>query len=794
MAVASSSITHSRLADALRHRLAEKAWPQKKLAALLERDDSTVSLWVSGRQAPRVEDFDLMARLAKFLGTTADHVRNLVAAQKDPSAAPTPAQQRVTELESLHRVLERNAFLRSLVDLKLSRTSAAGLRDRFFEEGYDVDEDVLREFLQGPAPAVRTRGTIRAAARAETATVKQERFEDGVEGREAVRQACRGLNLLFEENGDVAGRREAEARAERVCEAVIGWKIAREAAAAILDSCTRLHLLGPLPGGKLLRLWPLSPEFVLNSLWGLRSGIRNLDFLLDGGWLAPAERGFTILAKGKAGRGKTMFALQTAASVAAQGHSAVYLAAEETAAQLLARLSYAGFAPVAPAEGWQTMRTPLGGEFECYSSNDIEEGDSAFLARRADETGRGYLFVVETPQRRSLFRPNSRLLLNLEAILDSAAARGKRALAVFDSLDALEPPADRRALERVAGFAAHHRAIGLLVSEIHDVRPRPSLRDHLVDIVIRFDVRERITGFTERVLEIEKCRTQSQIRGEHMFAIHGGSGITVYPSAQALLSVWRRRIRRPEPPEPEPWTLPDLNFDEALRNDLVRGATMLLTGPPHTHRFLIGLSFLAAGLRQTPESHAILVTLREDPESVYRIIANYPQLADLLDPSRPGALNPRLRMLHFPPDYFSAERFLHWLQDVFREYRQQNDEVGRILFSSIGQLLHNSPMFPLEKLFIDALLELFKRKRVTSLFLGSESDRAADTTNAFDLILFSGREAGGRATFQVAHSGPCNASEATYYIERERRPEGAWLRLEKACGPWQQAEPGPRER
>jgi KaiC/GvpD/RAD55 family RecA-like ATPase/transcriptional regulator with XRE-family HTH domain len=785
MSAPPSSVTPSRLSDALRLRLTEKAWPQKKLAALLQRDESTVSLWVSGRQAPRVEDLEVVDRLARFLGTTADHVRGLVSAQKEPGAAPALVHQRVVEVESLRLLLRRNAFLRGLFDLKLSRTSAVGLRDRFFEEGYDVDLAVLERFVREesarpPAEAVGSKAVrARGARRASAAPSPPADFADGVAGREAVRQACRALNALFEGSGNMVPRETAEESAGRVCEPLLPPGLARQAASTIVARCGDLHLLRPLPGGLLLRRWPLSPEYVLNSLWGIRSGVRNFDFLLDGGWLPPSERGFTMLAKGKAGRGKTMFALQTAASIAAQGHFAVYLTAEETAAQLLARLSYAGFAPEAIAGGWQTIRTPGGDRFECFSSNDIEDSDAAFLARRAADTGRGYLFVVEVPQRRGLFRPNSRLLLNLESILDSAAARDKRALAVFDSLDALEPPWDRRALERVAAFARHHRAIGLLVSEVHD-RRQPSLRDHLVDTVIRFDVRERIPGFTERVLEIEKCRTQSQIRGEHMFAIHGGSGITVYPSVQALLSVWRRRIRRPETAEGESWALPDLNFDEALRRDIVRGATMLLTGPPGTHRFLIGLGFLAAGLLQRPASHAILVTLREDPEAVYRIIANHPQLAGLLDPSRPGMLNPRLRVLHFPPDYFSAERFLHWLQKVFREYEKQGVEAGRILFSSIGQLLHNSPMFPLEKLFIDALLELFKRKRVTSLFLGSEMDRADDTANAFDVILFCGRDPAGRTTFRVAHSGPCNASESGYYVERERRAEGIWLRLQSA--------------
>ena len=168
--------------------------------------------------------------------------------------------------------------------------------------------------------------------------------------------------------------------------------------------------------------------------------------------------------------------------------------------------------------------------------------------------------------------------------------------------------------------------------------------------------------------------------------------------------------------------------------------------------------------------------------AIHRIIQNYRQLDPLLDPTDRDALNPRLRVLHFAPDYFSAERFLHWLQRSFREYQDSNIAVSRILFSSINQLLHNSPMFPLEKLFIDALLELFKRKEVTSLFLGSESAQNAEIANAFDVILFTGfqRQSGlEQVTVRVGHSGPCNADGDTFIIRRERRGERVWLSLEK---------------
>jgi KaiC/GvpD/RAD55 family RecA-like ATPase/transcriptional regulator with XRE-family HTH domain len=769
-----STVSQSRLSDALRQKLAEKAWSQKRLAEVLDKDDSTVSLWVSGRQTPRIDDIDSISKLAKFLATSPDHVRTLIAAQKEPDASQPSLQQRITNLDSFTVLLKNNAFLRGLVELHLSRATLAGVRDRFFEEGYDVEESVLQRFWNTkPEAAPPSRGAVRVRGAVRTAAAPSA-FADSAMAREAVRQSCRALNTLFAAHDNALGRPAAAECIQSVCEPLLRAD-ASKAADIVVGHCLALHLLRQ-HDDELRRDWPLSAEFVLNSIWGLRTGIDNFDFMLDGGWLPPADRGFTVLVKGKAGRGKTMFALQTAASMASQGHTAVYIAAEETAVQLLGRLSYAGFATAAKGDKWQTMCTPSGARFECFTSNDIEADDATLLSARQEETQRGILFIVEAPQRRAFFRPNGRLLLHLEAIRNSVAARGQYTLIVFDSLDALDPQTERRAFERLAAFARRDRTLALFVSEIHDARPQPSLRDHVVDVAIRLDVRERLNGFTERVIEIEKCRTQSHIRGAHMFAIHGGRGLSVYPSVQSQLSVWRRRIRRPEPAATESWKVDDLDFDAILHQDLSRGATILLNGPPHTHRFLLGLSFLAAGLRERPASHAILVSLREDPAAILRIVAHHPQLAGLLDPDRPGALNPRLRVLHFPPDYFSAERFLDWLRRVFREYRERRTEVGRILFSSLSQLLHNSPMFGVEPLFVDGLLELFKRKEVTSLFLDSQNQR--DIANAFDLILFSGCEPGGRVTLQIAHSGPCNAEAGVFAVKRELRENGAWLRLE----------------
>jgi hypothetical protein len=152
-----------------------------------------------------------------------------------------------------------------------------------------------------------------------------------------------------------------------------------------------------------------------------------------------------------------------------------------------------------------------------------------------------------------------------------------------------------------------------------------------------------------------------------------------------------------------------------------------------------------------------------------------------LDRGRPGALNPQLRVLHFPPDYFSPERFVHWLRSVFSEYDSTGGSLrpARILFSSTNQLLHNSPMFSVEPLFVDALLELFKRKQVTSLFLDSAAESGQEISTAFDVIMFTARHGDDSVALRVVHSGPCNASAGARLITRELRSDGGWLRMEE---------------
>src|SRR6266851_798185 len=228
------------LSTALRQKLGERAWSQRKLAAFLGRNESTVSLWLSGRQTPRSEDTQVTSKLAKFLDTIPEHVHELIALQKDPDAPPSVRRQ-ITKWNDFQLLLRNNAFVRRAMDLRLSRTSAAGLRDRLLEQGYDVAAEVLEEYRRGLSakmPSSNGRRSSRRHAGVGSRT-RAANFADSTESREVLRQACRELNALFVRANNAVDERDAEACLRAACSQAAGPTSAEDAANRILDELVR---------------------------------------------------------------------------------------------------------------------------------------------------------------------------------------------------------------------------------------------------------------------------------------------------------------------------------------------------------------------------------------------------------------------------------------------------------------------------------------------------------------------------------------------------------------------------
>jgi KaiC/GvpD/RAD55 family RecA-like ATPase len=552
------------------------------------------------------------------------------------------------------------------------------------------------------------------------------------------------------------------------------------------------------------RRWRLSAAFFLHRLFGVAPQVTGFDFLLDGALLLPTQTGLTVLMEGEPGTGKTTLSLQWAASLASKQYAVVYLSAEEVPVTLEERLSFAGYdARRRDGKNVVLLRTQddRGSEVTLRTANSTDALLDSSRKGQAGSISASSVTIASVANRTAALQAgNSDLLGNLQTIFKDLKERGIPSCLVVDSIDGILPDGRRRELEDLFNFGRYFTDVCVVVAEAE----RPDSRrasEYLADMVINLGYRTRLEGFSERVIEIKKCRTQAHIRGQQMFSIYTGGGVTIYPSVQAKLSVWRRRIRRSLEPQTESWRLDDsFDLDPILRGDLIRGDAILVMGEPATHKLPLGLSFLAAGLNdpmtaEKRDENLLLISLREDEATIRLAADNYPQFRRLTEALHSEGERPRMRVMHFPPDYFSAERCLFWVERTLGNMKRRGERVSRVLFNSLSQLRYSSPMFSREPLFVAALIELFKKEGITSLFISVtsgktppiqlaeerevERDRqglvATDNSmsqeigNIFDTIIFTGkRQWGGReeVVLTVGHTGKCNAVRDPMVLRR----------------------------
>ena len=218
------------------------------------------------------------------------------------------------------------------------------------------------------------------------------------------------------------------------------------------------------------------------------------------------------------------------------------------------------------------------------------------------------------------------------------------------------------------------------------------------------------------------------------------------------------------------WSLPGIDFDRMLLGDIVKGDCLLLKGPTATHKFLTGLSFLSSGLIYEPDQSVLLISLHQDQAAVIRAIMAHEQFAVhmLKDLGKQPALNPRVRFLYRPPDYFSASRFYEWTRDLFRNATPPG--ISRVLFHTVDQVKQSSPLIEHEPLFFAALIEYFKAHGSTSLFVASEgSDATTELPDLFDGVLYTDKDpATGEVGITVGRTGPCRASHDSFRLMHEK--------------------------
>ena len=357
----------------------------------------------------------------------------------------------------------------------------------------------------------------------------------------------------------------------------------------------------------------------------LTGGARGLEVITKGG----LPEGRLSLVTGTAGSGKTIFATQFLANGIEAGDPGVFVTFEERPSRV--RSDVAGF-------GWDIEEWERAGRwaFVDASPNHIEEMD---LAGRFD------------------LAP---LIARVHHAVESIGAKR----VAIDSIGALitrfedRGPA-RRALFQL-GAALEELGVSTVMTGEREEDYGPvgqfGFEEFLADGVLL--LRNALKGEKRRrTIEVLKLRGGSHMRGEHLFTLQPGSGLTVVPNIVMDLSYEASTERVASG---------NSRLDSMLQGGLIRGSLVLVTGPTGTGKSLLTTQFISGGVAAGDRT-----LLQSYEESRSQIIRNAEAWGSDFEEMEASG---RLKILADAPEARSLEDHLLRLNAAMEEF--QPDRVA----------------------------------------------------------------------------------------------------------------------
>ena len=358
----------------------------------------------------------------------------------------------------------------------------------------------------------------------------------------------------------------------------------------------------------------------------LRTGSPDLDFILGGG----LPRGSTTVIAGPPGSGKTVLAQQIAfANATAENPVLYYTSWSEPHAKLLRNLSgFDFFDEKAIGQRIEVLHLPS-------ISQDPRVPDLEEMSQE-------------------LFR---------------ASVERQPAMVVIDSSKALHGlvPEDqlRRVFYELASRVGQTRTVLLLVGEYTPAEIEQEPEFAVADGILQFANESR--GLTDRRwVRVVKMRGSANLPGQHSLTI-SERGIQAFPRLETIV-----------PGEPVPQHdragLGDEGFDRMTGGGLPRGDGTLVLGPAGIGKTVLGLAFIAEGLR-LGESALYLSFQETSAELVAKATAlGWPQIAS-------GFEQGRLQIIQMRPVDLDLDQVGITLRDGL-----QRGQAKRVVVDSVAEL------------------------------------------------------------------------------------------------------------
>lgn len=462
----------------------------------------------------------------------------------------------------------------------------------------------------------------------------------------------------------------------------------------------------------------------------LKTRIDGLDAVLGGGIRFPAKTAAFVFVTGGPGTGKTLLGLEIVARAwldGEDGSTCLYYSVEQSP---------------------DNVQKKLASDFDYYGhAAEVRQLDREVAHKLCLEAktpkGRSRLVITQAVPAMLETGVKSGMVVDVEWIvaeIGNYRLAGPVNIVCIDNVGLLLTDLDyfakrHKLLATRKALMAHH-IHGIFVQEESDPRDlrTPSAEEFSTDVLIRLAFMEEPRGFKARSLEIEKARHQYYYRGAHQFSIAGrsihrdsylgarserGPGIHIYPSVAAQLSIARDRSGFAVPrrgSEPIDLGHPDLRAAFQRRTGPTAHSSTVLLAEPGARYTYLALRFLAAG--QAEGQQTLMVSTREDPDSLARICAREPILQEhCLDAD--GAFRDTFRLLYLHPEYVGPGKFTWDLLGAVKGTAGQPTPgiVSRIAFDNFFRLEDRFPLLTQQSFLIPALLDLLRYLEVTPLFI-----------------------------------------------------------------------------
>lgn len=447
---------------------------------------------------------------------------------------------------------------------------------------------------------------------------------------------------------------------------------------------------------------------LLTRLFGSALGVKGLGDILFGGLLIHGSRGSSLVLKGRAGSAKTLFALTIASDIARKGDLCLYLSMEESYSALVERL----------------VTFQLLGDYDIVALNatdslpELPKGGLIFY----DHCEGDELPVIEM----------------IEELVQ--ASRGRLRGVIIDSVNALsDGDFSRSSFVPLVECVERSGLLGVLVAEATDGGVSIS---YLADTVIHLGSDETKQ---HRWLEVEKCRAQDYLAGQHLFKIEDMAGIKCCSNLAGVRNSLRRRRQQP-PSDRRGIEGPLWLLGKEVPLWLPEKSSTTILGAPGSGKTTLALQLLIAESKQrsrdgaiarsrTPR-HGLVISFSVPQVRFIKMVRSNPELfAGWRGISRVG-------FKWVPPgDEISLEEIVGDLSLYIRESKRYGLPLERIIFYHAETAGDHSAPVSSKAYFWSTLFELLRTEGITSFFVinvgrrDDQSETAIEAESDFSILV-----------------------------------------------------------